>query len=356
MYRVEVFDMYAKASKGMFFVDDSVSLEYDYISPKVFTLSAPKDFDAELRNTLEIFHESRPRSRVNTCYIKDVERTETETKLTVAPLVMLLNEKSVQNVRSTDWGLQIYWQIYYDFMQTTPSLYSVPWKYWNTLPYTNWGGAERPYGAELKNDMECIIDARKSSGKYMTFALGTATGNLGQPFFGYLTEGNTKVIEADLDNIIEKSINETTQGGYNIRMLWTPVSEGSVAYTHYDAVLIDGVIYADGSRKSEIAEPRLASKVIDTPSPDASVIWQFFREMLKPMSDNYEITLTVALDDALINPRSTPIGRRCKILSGGREYDTHYTGWTRQGNIITMKFGSVRAALTAKLNEEDSSL
>lgn len=354
MYRVEVFDMYQKASKGVFFVDDSVQLEYDYISPKVFSLKAPKDFDADLRNTLEIYHDSNPMARVNTCYVKDVERTDDATVLTVAPLIMLLNEKSVQNVQSNTWGLQLWWQIHYDFIQATPSLYSVPWHYWSALPYTNWAGVTKPYGATLLNDMDCIIEARKTVGKYMTFAIGTLSSNLGHPYFGFLTGGSTpKVIEADLDNIIEKKISETTQGGYNIAMLWYPSAEGSTHYIHSDAVLIDGVIYADGSRKSEIAEPRLASKVIETPNPDSDTVWQFFREMLKPTSDNYEIELTVALNDTLIEPASTPIGRKTKIISNGREYDTYYTGWVRQGDLITMKFGTIRQSLTAILNSEE---
>ena len=238
MYRVEVFDMYAKASKGVFFVDDSVQLEYDYISPKVFSLKAPKDFDADLRNTLEIYHDSSPMARVNTCYVKDVERTDDATILTVAPLIMLLNEKSVQNVQSNTWGLQLWWQIHYDFIQATPSLYSVPWHYWSALPYTNWAGVQKPYGATLLNDMDCIIEARKTVGKYMTFAIGTLSSNLGHPYFGFLTGGSTpKVIEADLDNIIDKKISETTQGGYNIAMLWYPSAEGSTHYIHSDAVL-----------------------------------------------------------------------------------------------------------------------
>lgn len=354
MYRVEVFDMYNTASKGGFLVDDSTEITYDYMSPKVFNLNAPKDFDVELRNTLEIYHDSKGTTRVFTGYVKDIERTDYYTILTVAPLIMLLNEKSVQNVNSSNWGLQIYWQIYYDFMQATPSLYSVPWMYWGSMPYANWEAPSRPYGASLLNDMDCIIEAARSRGKFMYFAVGLAKTNLGKPYFGFYKSGAVKTIEADLDNIIEKSIKETTQGGYNIRQLWAPVSAGSQNYGHYDAVLINGVIYNDGSRKSEITEPRLASKVVETPSPDSATVWEFFREMLKPQADNYEIELTVALDDALIEPRSMTVGRPCRILSNGKTYDTYYTGFTRRGGLITLKFGTVRRTLTAILNEEDS--
>lgn len=354
MYRVEVFDMYNTASKGGFLVDDSTEITYDYMSPKVFNLNAPKDFDVELRNTLEIYHDSNGTSRVFTGYVKDLERTDHYTVLTVAPMIMLLNEKSVQNVRSTNWGLQIYWQIYYDFMQATPSLYSVPWMYWGSMPYANWNSPAVPYGASLLNDMDCIIEARRSRGKFMYFALGLASSNLGKPYFGFYRGGSAKTIEADLDNIIEKSIKETTQGGYNIRMLWCPRSEGSLNYLHYDAVLIDGEIISGGSRKNEIAEPRLASKVINTPNPDSSTVWQFFREMLKPQADNYEIELTLALDDSLVEPRPMVVGKPCRIISNGKTYETYYTGFTRKGGLITLKFGTVRRTLTAILNEEDS--
>lgn len=352
MYRCELFDMYRMVSKGGFLFNDDVEISFDYMSPRAISIPAPKECEAELRNTLLIYDEAQGTSNIYQGFVKDIERTDTKTVLTVAPLMMLFNEKSVQNVAYTDWARQLQAQIWWDFQQPTPSLYSVPWVVWGSYPYTLWGGVERPYGAELLNDMDCIINARKTYGKFMRFSCGVLTSNLGRPYFGFLNWNTRKVIEADLDNIIEKTINETTQGGYNIRQLWYPVSEGSLNYGHYDAVLINGVIYADGSRKNEITEPRLISKVTDTTSPDSDTRWSFFREMLKPQADNFEISLTVSIDDTLIQPRGMIVGRPVDIIAGGRTYSTHYTGFTRKGDLIVLRFGTVRRSLTSILNEE----
>lgn len=352
MYRAELFNMFTHSFVSAFAFEETVEIKEDYMSPQVFDIPAPADIEVELKNTLMIKRDTESYS-VFRGFVKDIHRTDTETTITVAPMMMLLNEKSMQNTAHTAWRSQLYRQIYWDFMQSTPSLYSVPWIYWSSQPIGNWDGVAVNYGAVLKSDMQCIIEARQIYGKFMVFSIGISGDTLGRPYFGFKKFTGTKVIEADLDNIVAKDIKETTQGGYNIAQFWYPRSEGSTNYLHTDAVLIDGVIYNDGSRKSEIADPRLTSKTTNDASPDSATIWQFFRDMLKPSSDNYEISITVKDTDPLVQPTYMLIGQPVRVLSGGKEYNTHMTGYSRQGDLFTIKLGTVRQSLTAILNSEE---
>lgn len=350
MFKVEIFDMYSSSFQDAFMVGSEVEFSFDYMAPKPITVRGPADLTAAPRNTVRVNRDD-DNLFVYAGYIQTLERTPTATILTIAPLMMLLNEKSMQNTKGVDWGHQLWWQIYYDFQQTNRSLYPVPWILDTRYPYQNWDGVKQTYGAELLSDMECIIEAARTYGKFMRFAFGTGGSSLGRPYFGYYKYTNTKTIEADLDNIISKEINETTKGGYNIRILWFPISEGSTAYNHYDAVLINGQIIQDYTLKPTIADPRMVEKVVSTPNPTATEVNQFFRQSLKPASDNFEISITIRRDDKIIG--TVGIGQPCSIISGGKTYNTYCTGYTYRVDTVTYKFGTVRQELTALLNSEE---
>lgn len=349
MYRVEIYDMYTQTFVDAFPIDHSTPISYDYINPQTFEVTAPADVTVSLRNTVRILDEG---TVLYSGYVSDITRERTKTVISLAPLMLLLNEVSVQNTTYTDWRHQIEQQIWYDFRQTTPSLYAVPWTYYTSLPYTNWDGVTATYGAELLNDMECVQLAATTYGKFMTFGVAVSSTNFGKPVYGFRKFTTTQTIEADLDNIIEKDIQETRLGGYNIAMLWYPYSQGN--YQHYDAVLLNGTVQsATAALKAQIAEPRIASRVTDNSSPTNEEIWQFFRQALQPSADNLDITLTVLKDDKIIEPTKMLIGQPVLIKANGKEYSTFLTGFTIYRDRYDLKFGTIRQALTAQLNRED---
>ena len=350
MFKVEIFDMFNASFMDSFMLDDSAEFTQDYMSPKTFDIVAPRSINAEPRNTIKVNREEN-NGTVFIGWIQSIEREKTRTVLTLAPPLMLLNEKSVQNTSSTDWATNIRNQLYWDFQQSVPSLYSLPLVYYSSYPPSNWGGVQVTYGAVLQSDMTCIIEAAKIYGKFMYFSIGVSGSYLGKIYFGFYKTGNPVTIEADLDNILEKRINETVDGGYNIAILWYPTGS---THNHTDAVLMNGEIikdYPDASHKNEIASPRLAEKLVNE-APDSSTAWQFFREMLKPSADNYEIELTVKRDDKIVT--GLRIGQPVNIINEGRTYSTFVTGVTYRSDTTTYKFGTVRQGLTSKLNEEDS--
>lgn len=351
MYNIEIFDSYNRRFVDAFVANDDTVIKQDYINPVKFDVVGPAGLSCEIRNTVRIMKDNL---NFFNGWISDIERTQTRTVLTLAPLILLFNEKSVQNVVFTDWARQIDRQIWYDFQQATPSLYAFPAVHWGNVNYDNWGGKVRPYGAELLNDMECMINAAKTYGLFMSFGLGQSAAWLGVCHYGFQKFTTERVIERDLDNIIEKEINETSANGYNIAMIWVKRSDDSDAYIHYDVLLINGDIVIDGSRKSEIDEPRLTVKKFDDRRRFTSdELYQMGVQMLKPSADSYDITLTVPIDDKIINnPMYWLFGQPTRIISGGKEYTTYFTGREVRKDTVKMKFGMTRQTLTSILNNE----
>lgn len=357
MYNVELFNMFTNEFVDHFLIGQEMAFGVDYISPKAIEVKAPSDINIELKNTCRVFDVDRDNMLIYQGYVQGFQRDMTETKVTLAPLMMLLNEVSMQNIADEtydqNWAYQIYRQIIWDFAQTTPSLYKVPWVYWSGQPISNWGNNKKVgYGAELKSDMDCIVSARKAKGLYMYFSLYTTGSNMGRPAFGFYPVRSVFTIEADLDNVLDRKINETIKEGYNIAIIWYPIGSGN--YQHTDAVLINGEIvkdYPDASHKSEISDPRLVEKVIDH-QPTAEERNTLFASMLQAGSDNVEIELTFKMKDRLIDPYWT-IGRPTNIITSKKTYRTYCTGYSRRGELLTLKFGTVRQDLTDILNRED---
>ena len=355
MFKVELFDMYTNSFVSAFPLDRDATIIEDYISPRSFDITAPADIAADLRNTVYITSVEGRLGYTGSFFVSGIKRERTKTTLTISPLMLLLNEKSMQNTTYTDWARQIEQQIWYDFRQSTPSLYSVPWRPWTGggLTYTAWDGVLATYGAELLNDMDCIILAATTYGKFMRFDTNIYSTYLGQPYYGFLKFTNTVTIEADLENILEKDIKETSRGSYNIAMYWYPQSAGSSSYYHQDGVLLNGTVQAATARlKAQIAEPRIIAGVTDNPTPAQADYEGFWKQNLKPSADSYEISLTVKVPDYIVRPDTMVIGQPVTIKSNGKNYSTFLTGREITRELVTLKFGTIRQSLTAQLNQE----
>ena len=355
MYRVEIFNMFSASYVDAFMLDKQAEIVRDYINPVTFEIDAPVNINADLKNTV-VINDGTIRVFIGT--ILNIERQQYKTILTLGDLASLVNVDSMQNVTNAsdpnyNWGQQIYYQLWYDFMQSNPSLYKMPLVYTSAYPYSNWAGYKPTYYAEIKNDRDCIIDARQTYGLFMRWRIGTSGTYLGKPYFGFLDPNVTpKVIEADLDNILSKEIIETTDGGYNIAILWLPDQNNPDNYLRYTGVLYNGTVYYDRTHRDDVTDPRITEKVIDKYTLTTDELHQEIDSMIKPSSDNLTIRLRVMVDDKLINPRSTAmmrLGTPVTILSGGRQYNTYLTGYRLMGDVEEMTFGMVRQTLTAKL-------
>lgn len=356
MYNIELFNMFT-TSYVSHFVVEAFPIGVDYISPRTYQVEAPADLVVELKNTVRVKDIDYNNTTVFVGFVQGFEKDRNKTVLTLAPMMMLLNEISMQNVfdesSSQNWGYQIYQQIYNDFMRTTPSIYKIPWYYASgSYPYSLWGNTTKVgYSAELKNDMECVISRRKAKGRYMRFAIGVASSSLGRPYFGFYNWNSSITFEADLENVVERKISETNKEGFNNALIWYP-RDNLGNYNSYSAGIKNGVIVYGYDERLSVDDPRLTQKVLDH-DPDQDERVKLFSSMLQPGASNFEIELTYKRDDALI-PNWGDTGRPCTIITSQKSYDTYLTGYERNGDLLTLKFGTVRQDLTSILNREDS--
>lgn len=352
MYRVEIFDSRATAFVSAFQLDKRTTIYYDYLNPRKFDIDGPADLTCEVRHTLRIADGT---DYIFSGYIDNIDRGDTKTTLTVAPLVMLLNEMSIQNVGYTDWARQISLQLWYDFQQPTPSLYPLPlYRYsGSSYQYQSWDGVQRPYGAELKNDMECILLARRTYGKFLVWGIGSTQSSLGQAYYGFVKRTGWAIFDADFENVISKEITESSQNNKNMLIIWMPSQNDPNNYVHYTACLINGEIVVGDSRKYELTEWRMATKVLNEyTAMTTDEIKNMAVQYLKPAQDNLDIKLTYRRGDLIGRPEARNIGQPSRIYYQGKTYETYQTGVIYNKDTITLVFGMTRQGLTEQLNEE----
>lgn len=353
MYNVELFNMFTNSFVDHFLIGQDVAFGVDYISPKTIEVTAPAGINIELKNTVRVRDMDR-NTTVFLGFVQGFRRDEKATEVTLAPIVMLLNEISMQNVfddiNDKNWAYQIYNQIYNDFSRSTPTIYKIPWVYANAYPISNWGNEKKVgYGAELKNDMDCVISRAKAKGLYMRFGLYTSGVNLGRPSFGFYKFTNSFTVEADLDNVIDRKITETTKEGYDTALLWTPV-DNLGNYVSWSACIINGQVEYGYDERMTIENPRLIQKVLNA-DVTAEEREKQFLSMLQVGSDNVEIELTFKQGDRLIASYWNE-GKPATIITKQKTYNTYCTGYSRKGDLLTLKFGTVRQDLTDILNRE----
>lgn len=355
MYNVEIFDMYTRTFVDAFVAGDELVIRQDMLTDPKFNITAPANLTCDIRNTLQI---KKDGSRYFSGYIVNIERDNYKTVLTVAPLKMLLNDVSIQNTTYSDWRRQIDQQIYYDYTRSSPSLYKLPFLRYGDTSFSNWDGVQCPYGDGLYNNRDGILLAATSAGKFMNFGIGTSAAYLGVPHYGFKKFTTVRVIEADLENVIEKEINVTSRNSYNICIIWVRSMSDPTQWLYYTVVYYNGELFtgSDATRKKRLlTEPRVISKAYDQQTTFSVAKQKEIRmQTMKPERDKYDITLTVKIDDRIIdNPISWSFGQPVTIISGGKEYSTYYTGREISGDIIKMKFGMTRQSLTSILNDDE---
>lgn len=354
MYKLEIFNYTTQSFVRARAIPDTTPLEYDYLSPSVWTITTPQELPGiDIFNTVRVTNNNKI---LYEGYIYAFKHTENGTELSIRPLIKLLDVVSVQNQPSSgDWAWQIRMQIWYDFQQvlsetTAPSLYPLPWVYAEEKGNNNsWGGARYTYGPILATDLSCVQLARTVAGRYMGFGIDPETF---APAFWFMRTPDRITIEADLPNIIKKEINESsgTGTGANIAKLWYPSDETGTNYNSYSAyILPDGTISYNWRDKGRVTNPRVKARQLTAQPTDRTARQNMLLELLKPQAANNTIKLTVSEADKIIDPENMQIGTPAIILNGGKSYQTTLTGWHREGDLITLIFGAVRNDLTKKL-------
>lgn len=355
MYNVEIFDMYSNKFVAHLVTEES-RIEADYLSPSASVLSAPKDIELSLKNTVKITDEEN--KTVFEGFVSNIDKETNSTRISVKPLIALLDEVSLINDNQQNYAWQIYHQIFKDFgsnvNRTVGSIYSVPWTFINGYIINNWQNEEKIYNdAPLMSDMDLVIDAARLKNRWMRFELGAKNDILGNPCYGFEKQTNFVVIEADLDAIIDKEFSFTESGGYNVGFIWS-YDESARSWAYYPYVMNDdGTIEIDSvnNKRKQMHDARINHKRYDKALTRAEAD-EIIKTMLSPTETNFCIRLKVKKDYSLFKFGDFRLGQNVEIIHQGKSYKTNLTGYAIEGDVVEYTFGTLRESLTDLLTKE----
>ena len=169
--------------------------------------------------------------------------------------------------------------------------------------------------------------------KTVTLEVGTVSGG--------------KTIEADLPNVLAKSVTETTSENAVNKLIVYDSNGYTQAVTYY--------LHTDGSYDGTDAD-RVTPVVLEVKATAAEEDGKTFAQMAADVAaetfgqSEYRdlIELTVTKDDTLVTPLSLQFGQLCTIIADGKSYTTILTG-REITETIKLTFGIVRVDLTKKI-------
>lgn len=170
------------------------------------------------------------------------------------------------------------------------------------------------------------------------FAAKTMTVTIGK------SGASTKVIEADLPNVVEKSIIVgRSESAVNKAVIYNGADYGE----HINFYLHPGGTY-DTDNNNRITPVIFEVRDVDMAESTrtfAQAAASAAVEVFGGAQINNNITLTVLPDDEMVNPAGMEIGQMVQVISDGISYTSMLTGYSF-GELATVVFGTVRTELT----------
>lgn len=166
------------------------------------------------------------------------------------------------------------------------------------------------------------------------------------------TVTKTVTLEADLPNVLEKSITLGDSYGAANKAYIRRVVEDEAGHTTYPQTAVF-FLHPDGTIDNEDVE-RIVPVFWTVKDVNDSETWdqealEAATEALAPQQFDNEIVLTYRAGDGLSHPEEIPIGVQAKILTGGEVYTSILTGRTMGVGTVELTFGRVRVALTKQM-------
>ncbi|MBQ0112685.1 MAG: hypothetical protein KBT03_06115 [Bacteroidales bacterium] len=201
------------------------------------------------------------------------------------------------------------------------------------------------FDEDIVNLFDYVVNALKifkiSINFYLDFKNKAIIAEIGQ------NNSTMRVIEADLPNILSKTIELKTSANDNSANKIIIISEDN-SITYYK--LTDGTLTVSPEDNKRILPVIFSIKKIDcTPEEFFEKAYDVAVTELADDDFNNLIELTVQEEDALINPDIFEIGQKVLIISNNVQYTTYLTGYKSQKGTITLIFGAIRLELTKKL-------
>lgn len=231
------------------------------------------------------------------------------------------NEDALQNIpglkvnvlsSTPDWGLNL--------KSTYEGMHHLIVNFWNSVL------------SRSLTKYQCVIDVTPD------FAAKTMTVDIG------ISSAPVKVIEADLPNVLEKSI---IVGRSESSVNKATIYNGS-NYSEY----VNYYLHPGGSYDT-VNSDRITPVIFDVKDVDMTEADRTFAQLAKSAaveifggaSISNNITLTVMNDDDMISPHDLTIGQAVEIISEGTAYTSILTGYS-VGEVTQLIFGTVRTELT----------
>lgn len=196
-----------------------------------------------------------------------------------------------------------------------------------------------------------LLPALKNYDVVVDMSINLATKRLQIDVLHRTTDKRT--IEADLENVIEKEVVVNKSRDRVTKAIIVNSDNYSVCRLYYlhpdgtfDAIDRDRVYptvikydYAAETTKKEEDETETVIPFGDNAKEKARGIFEATKY------ENY-ITLKVMADDWLVNPLGWSIGDKASIISNGIIYESIFTGFEYDGEVVKMIFGLMRLELT----------
>lgn len=197
------------------------------------------------------------------------------------------------------------------------------------LPINLWDvcvAAFQQYGITVSAELDL-------ANKQIDFTVGTISGS--------------RIVEADLDNVLDKNIvlDDSTEANLATFLLqdlsarysaWIGTSDNSLQLVSGDP--------AQTNRRTPVVEQ---IEIVD--SLDPTELLPKAQEILLPSQYKNLIELAYDIDDALVNPADLIIGEPVTVVHDGSTYPSILSGYEQSDGMMRLIFGVVRIELTKKL-------
>lgn len=340
MYKLELF------TEQMVFADaieiDTPTIDLDYLTFNAFSVTAPpvacqKGYFAHITNGNTL---------VADCIVSDVQQDTGTVAISMRPLQALFDVEVFASPipDAASWLLD---QIEAQFVSNADTLQNRPVTVASTVrtAYPLTVGED-----ETLNLVDIMAQAMTTYGIYVDAYLDMKTMKI---VVQIIPPGAQRTFEADLDNVLDKTITlGDSYGSANKMIIRKQVEDSetgevtypseSVFYLHPDGT-VDTI---DDNRITPVFW--LLANLADSETWDQDALDQAVENLTPQQYDN-EITLQYRAGDALVDPESAQIGTPAVIYTGGLAYTSILTGRTIGAGTVTLTFGAVRVALTKKL-------
>ena len=335
-YKIEVFDR-SFGFRSMA-VTGELNLAFDYLTLERISATV-KDIDVRRGDLIHITD-----FEGQTVYDGIANLTETDRStvtVNVDPLLSLLNVDvvfSAKDANIEDWIANLITAKYisnsHDALQDLDA----------TVTATSSTAGEIATEGNMVNLWDVCVAAFQQFGITVQASLNLATKKIA---FSVGTISGSRVVEADLPNVLEK--NFVLEDSTEVNLVSFILEDLSDRYSAYIDTSDGTLQLVSGDPAQTDRQTPVYEQIEMVSSLDPTELLPKAQELLLPGKYNSLIELTFDIDDQLVTPAALTIGEPVQVSHNGNLYDTILSGYEQSEGTMRLIFGVVRLELTKKL-------